>query len=137
MGYCSLCKTGTANLCINSELKENDSDIANAFKIHFIKFVVAYVDKMELDVAPNLQVLKAFIAKKHPPGNVFVIPNISEETVFNFLSSIDIKKTTGVDDSWARILKLSAQHITPIITKICNQSRKPNIFPQQWEAGIS
>ena len=65
---------------------------------------------MELDVAPNLEPLKAFITKKLPPGNVFVIPNIS----------IDIKKSTGVDEISARILKLSAQHITPIITKICN-----------------
>ena len=88
---------------------------------------------MELDVAPNLQPLKAFITKKLPPGNAFVIPNISEETVFNCLSSIDIKKSTGVDDISARILKLSAQHITPIITKICNQSIKSNIFPQQWK----
>ena len=129
-------KTVTASLCINGELKENDSDIANAFNNHFIKIVDTYVDKMELDVAPNLQPLKAFITKKLPPGNVFVIPNISEETVFNFLSSIDIKKCTGVDDISPRILKLSAQHITPIITKICNQSIKSNIFPQQWKTGI-
>ena len=35
---------------INGELKENDSDIANAFNNHFIKNVDVYVDKMELDV---------------------------------------------------------------------------------------
>ena len=36
----------------------------------------------------------------------------------------------------ARILKLSAQHITPTITKICNHSIKSNISPQQWKTGI-
>ena len=49
---------------------------------------------------------------------------------------IDIKKSTGVDDISTRILKLSVQHITPIITKICNKSIKSNIFPQQWKTGI-
>ena len=72
--------------------------------IILIKIVDTYVDKIELDVAPNLQPLKAFITKKLPPGNVFVIPNISEETIFHFISSIDIKKSTGVDDISARIL---------------------------------
>ena len=125
-------------MCIHSELKENESDIAHAFNNHFIKIVDTYVDNMELDVTPNLQPLKTFITKKTSAWqcNVFVIPNISEEMVFNFLSSTYIKKSTGVDDISARILRLSAHHITPIITKVCNQSIKSNIFPQQWKTGI-
>ena len=57
-------KTVTANLYIIGELKKNDSDIANAFNNHFIKIEDTYVDKIELDVAPNLKPLKAFIKKK-------------------------------------------------------------------------
>ena len=77
-------KTVTANLCIKGELKVNDSDMTNAFNNHFIKIVDTYVDKMELEVAPNLQPLKAFITNFFSTGNVFVIPNISEDTVFLF-----------------------------------------------------
>ena len=68
---------------------------------------------MELDVASNLQPLKTIITKNF--RNVFVTANISEITIFNFLSSIDNKKSTGVDDISARMLNLSAQHIPPII----------------------
>ena len=62
-------------MCNNGELKENDSDIANGFDNHFIKIVDTYVDKIELDVAPDLKPLKTFIKKNLSPGNVFVIPD--------------------------------------------------------------
>ena len=57
-------KTITASVRINGELKENGSGITNAFNDHFIKIADTYIDKIEIDVAPNLQTLTNFITKK-------------------------------------------------------------------------
>jgi len=67
---------------------------------------------------------------------MFTIPKITEEAVYKFLSSLDPKKATGLDGISAHMLKISAYHITPIVTRICNISIKTNLFPQSWKLAL-
>ena len=63
---------------------------------------------------------------------MFQILLITEQAVFKFLSTLDVKKSAGVDGISAHMLKLSAPYITHIIIKISNLSMTKNQFPNDW-----
>ena len=61
---------------------------------------------------------------------------ITKQAVFKFLSTLDVKKSAGVDGISAHMLKLSAPYITHIITEICNLSITKNQFPNDWKTAV-
>ena len=67
---------------------------------------------------------------------MFQIPLITKQAVFKFLSTLDVRKSAGVDGISAHMLKLSAPYITHIITEICNLSITKNQFPNDWKTAV-
>ena len=71
--------------------------------------------------------------RKIPPENKFVIPSITEQYVFNYLSELDTKKSTGLDYISSKFINLAADIITHSLTKILNLSISTGIFPETWK----
>ena len=62
---------------------------------------------------------------------------VGEEYVFNQLYSLPDKKAIGVDEIPSKLLKASADEITPIVRFLVNTSLKTGIFPSKWKkAGV-
>ena len=119
----------------------DEQDIANAFNLHFTTVVDQYIDVIppssNNDTAQHdFQPLTHFVKTKLPPDNMFQIPLITKQAVFKFLSTLDVKKSAGVDGISAHMLKLSAPYITHIITEICNLSITKNQFPNDWKTAV-
>ena len=119
----------------------DEQDIANAFNLHFTSVVDQYIDVIppssNNDTAQHdFQPLTHFVKTKLPPDNMFQIPLITKQAVFKFLSTLDVKKSAGVDGISAHMLKLSAPYITHIITEICNLSITKNQFPNDWKTAV-
>ena len=119
----------------------DEQDIANAFNLHFTTVVDQYIDVIppssNNDTAQHdFQPLTHFVKTKLPPDNMFQIPLITKQAVFKFLSTLDVKKSAGVDGISAHMLKLSAPYITHIITEICNLSITKNHFPNDWKTAV-
>ncbi len=112
----------------------SEHDIANAFNEHFTniadKYLNASIDNINWEPTPTLA---DFINCRVPPNNNFQIPPITEQFVAKFLSKLDIKKSTGLDNLGANILKMTSLYITHTITHICNLSIKTNTFPDVWK----
>ena len=119
----------------------DEQDIANAFNLHFTTVVDQYIDVIppssNNDTAQHdFQPLTHFVKTKLPPDNMFQIPLITKQAVFKFLSTLDVKKSAGVDGISAHMLKRSAPYITHIITEICNLSITKNQFPNDWKTAV-
>ena len=119
----------------------DEQDIANAFNLHFTSVVDQYIDVIppssNNDTAQHdFQPLTHFVKTKLPPDNMFQIPLITKQAVFKFLSTLDVKKSAGVDGISAHMLKLGAPYITHIITEICNLSITKNQFPNDWKTAV-
>ena len=54
------------------------------------------------------------------PESLFTLSEISKYEVFHFLSDLKITKSTGIDSIPARVLKISAEIISPSLTWIFN-----------------
>ena len=119
----------------------DEQDIASAFNLHFTSVVDQYIDVIppssNNDTAQHdFQPLTHFVKTKLPPDNMFQIPLITKQAVFKFLSTLDVKKSAGVDGISAHMLKLSAPYITHIITEICNLSTTKNQFSNDWKTAV-
>ena len=130
-----------------SSIKQDDikfteeHDIANAFSLHFTSIVDQYIDVIpplsNNDTAQHdSQPLAHIVKTKLPPDNMFKLPLITKQAVFKFLSTLDGKKSAGVDGISAHMLKLNAPYITHIITEICNLSITRNQFPNDWKTAV-
>ena len=119
----------------------DEQDIANAFNLHFTSVVDQYIDVIppssNNDTAQHdFQPLTHFVKTRLPPDNMFQIPLITKQAVFKILSTLDVKKSAGVDGISAHMLKLGAPYITHIITEICNLSITKNQFPNDWKTAV-
>ena len=119
----------------------DEQDIANAFNLHFTSVVDQYIDVIPPSsnndtTQHDFQPLTHFVKTKLPPDNMFQIPLITKQAVFKFLSTLDVKKSAGVDGISAHMLKLSAPYITHIITEICNLSITKNQFLNDWKTAV-
>lgn len=81
----------------------------------------------------SLESLRHYLSYKLPNGCAFDIPNVSEEFVLKYLSTIDTKKATGIDGISAYVLKLCVPYIVPSLTHILNLSIRYSVFPTRWK----
>ena len=63
----------------------------------------------------------------------FELPEIEENFVFKYLSTLDISKATGLYGIGPRLLKPSSGIITKSITYIVNKCISNGIFPNLWK----
>ena len=110
----------------------DDADIANTFNKYFTSLSEKYLNK-EKSISPNLKKLEAFITTKLPKENIFNIPYITEDFVYQFLTSLDNNKATGIDNISSKIVKILAPVITKHLTEICNHSIRNSCFPSIWK----
>ena len=72
---------------------------------------------------------------KHPAINChFSIKEITQDFVRRSLKQLKINKATGLDKLSARLLKDSADLITPSLTKLFNSSLQSSTFPAIWKS---
>ena len=71
--------------------------------------------------------------KKIPDNVIFELPEIDENFVFRYLSTLDVSKATGLDGIGPKMLKLSLGIITKSITYIVNKCILYGHFPDSWK----
>ena len=62
------------------------------------------------------------------PETLFTLSEISEYDVFLLLSNLKSSKSTGIDSIPARVLKISAEIISPSLTWIFNLCIKTGVY---------
>ena len=109
---------------------EDPKEIANEFN----EFFVNVASKLKEPVLEsNHDRLKEFCQSKLPFDMKFTIPQIQNENVLKFLSTMDTSKATGTDMIGPRLLKLAAPYIANEVTFICNHSINNSVFPNKWK----
>ena len=59
----------------------------------------------------------------------------TEDSVFDLLAALDTSKSTGHDEISAKMLKYTAESITPSLTALFNLSISTGVFPSEWKIG--
>ena len=127
-------KKGDGNDCL--QIKAGDSvichdfDLAENFNDYFIK--VALNLKEPLEPSPFNE-LKEHVNANIPEDVHFELPELGENFVFKFLSTLDISKVTGLDGIGPKLLKISSGIITKSITYIVNNCIRSGKFPTSWK----
>ena len=60
----------------------------------------------------------------------FSFKTINESEIKDLLKNLDIKKASGIDTIPPKLVKLSADFLTPLLTKAINTSIAQNVFPE-------
>ncbi len=116
--------------CINTDNGEctNSKDIADVLNEYFA------------NVGPSISknIPAADISHNNEEVNVnnninFGFKDVNDEYIFDQLCSLPEKKATGVDEIPAKLLKISAEEITPIVTFLVNTSLRTGMFPSKWK----
>ena len=68
-----------------------------------------------------------------PTNTIFSFEEISLCTVNRLLKSINVNKATGPDNIPGRLLKIAADILSPLLTKIFNRSLSKGIYPSDWK----
>jgi hypothetical protein len=66
----------------------------------------------------------------------FQFKPVSTDTIFNFLSSLDCRKGSGIDGINNRVLRLLAPWISEPLTDIINSSLQQGVFPDAWKHAV-
>ena len=74
-----------------------------------------------------------FVQSKVPNNVEFDIPFTNVGFVRQFLSNLNVTKSTGLDNIGPKILKLSADIISPSLVSIINKSIISESFPSIWK----
>ena len=123
-------KTNSSESNINIKLGEqmiiSETDLAELFNDYFVN--VASNLKEPVTLSDN-ELLNNFVQPKVPTTTKFKIPLTTLTFVRNFLSNLNINKSTGLDNIGPRILKLSANILAPSLLFIVNKSLITGKFP--------
>ena len=117
-------------LRINDKIVSDNSESAGIFNDYLINIAANLKEPLE---NTDLSKLKSFICNKIPDDVNFELPNIDENFIFGFLSTLDTSKATGLDDVGPRLLKLSSGIITKSLTAIVNKCLANGSFPTIWK----
>ena len=108
--------------------------ILKKLQMNSMNFFVNVASKLKEPVLEsNHDRLSEFCQSKLPFDMKFTIPQIQNEKVLKFLSTMDTSKATGTDMIGPRLLKLAAPYIANEVTFICNHSINNSVFPNKWK----
>ena len=65
----------------------------------------------------------------------FSFKTVNESEMKDLLKNLDIKKASGIDTIPPKLVKLSADFLTPLLTKAINTSIAQNVFPENAKTG--
>ena len=77
--------------------------------------------------------LQQFVLDKTPYAEPLVIPPVSVNEVGHYVSKLANKKSSGLDEISAYVLKLSLPYIVDTLTYIFNLCITQNVFPQKFK----
>ena len=103
----------------------DESILAETFNDYFVNIASKLKEPM---TPPDFTKLREFVSMTFPENVEFDLPEIDENFVFNFLSTLDISKSTGLDGIGPRLLKLSSGVITKSLTFIVTNPLKMEFF---------
>ena len=115
---------------VEDDVITKDSEVAEVFNNYFINIA----SKLKEPV-PNSDFIKLnnFIRSKVPNEIDFQIYFTNQTFIRKFLLNLNVRKSTGLDNIGPRILKLSANIITPSLEFIINKSISTGKFPSVWK----
>ena len=120
----------------NIKLKSDDKLVTNQIDLTemFNDYFVNIASKLkESPIQTDFAKLNNYVSAKVPSDTEFKIPMTTHTFVKKFLSSLNVNKSTGLDNIGPKILKLSADVITPSILYIVNKSISISQFPDLWK----
>ena len=121
---------GILGLQINEKLVSDDTELAGVFNDYFINIAANLKEPIE---NTDLSKLKSYISSKVSDNFQFELPNIDENFVLNFLSTLNVSKATGLDGVGPRLLKLSSGIIAKSLTVFANKCLISGRFPSIWK----
>ena len=123
-------ENGCLKIKVGEDIITNDFDLAEHFNDYFINVAANLKAPIEQN---NFDDLRELIRLKIPDNVVFELPEIDENFVFRYLSTLDVSKATGLDGIGPKLLKLSSGIITKSITNIMNKCIINGKFPNSWK----
>lgn len=128
------CKTNSCESNINIKLGEqlvtDETEVAELFNDYFVN--VASKLKEPIKLSDN-ELLNDYVRSKVPTTTEFNIPLTNIMFIHNFLSNLNVNKSTGFDNIGPRILKMSADVLAPSLMFIVNTSLITGEFPCSWK----
>ena len=118
------------SLRLDDQIITNESDLSEIFNNYFINIVSKLKEPI---VETDFEPLNNYVSSKVPTDIDFEIPLTNHTFIRHFLSNLNVKKSTGLDNIGPRILKLTADVITPSILYIVNKSIATGKFPSVWK----
>ena len=124
--------SGENNLGIKceNELITKESELADIFNNYFVNIASKLKEPI---VDSEFEELNMFVQSKVPNNVEFDIPFTNVGFVRQFLSNLNVTKSTGLDNIGPKILKLSADIISPSLVSIINKSIISGSFPSIWK----
>ena len=118
------------NINVGDRVITNESDLTGVFNSYFVNVAS---NLREPIIPSDFEILNDFVKSKVPTNTEFLIAPTNETFVMNFISSLNVNKSTGIDRIGPKILKLAANVITPSLTCIINKSIVSGEFPSLWK----
>ena len=115
-------------LNIDNEIVTDESVLAETFNDYFVYIASELKEPM---TQPDFAKLRELVSKKIPENVTFYLPDVDENFVFTFLSTLDVSKSTGIDGIGPRLRKLSPGVISTFILK--KKMHRKWIFPLLWK----
>ena len=104
--------------------------MADIFNNYFVNIASKLKEPI---VDSEFEELNMFVQSKVPNNVEFDIPFTNVGFVRQFLLNLNVTKSTGLDNIGPKILKLSADIISPSLVSIINKSIISGSFPSVWK----
>ena len=118
------------SLKLDDQIITNESDLSEIFNNYFINIASKLKEPI---VETDFEPLNIYVSSKVPTDIDFEIPLTNYTFIRHFLSNLNVKKSTGLDNIGPRILKLTADVITPSFLYIVFKSISTGKFPSVWK----
>ena len=106
------------NINLGDRVTTDDSDLTDVFNSYFVNVTA----NLKEPITPsNFEILDNYVISKLPINTEFVIPPANKIFVNKFLPDLNANKSTRINNIGPKILKLSANVITPSLTFIINK----------------
>ena len=118
------------NINVGDPVITNESDLTGVFNSYFVNVASNLTGPI---IPSDFEILDDYVKSKVPTNTEFLIVPTNEIFVMNFISSVNVNKSTGIDKMGPKILKLAANVITSSLTFIINKSIVTGEFPSLWK----
>ena len=118
------------SLKLDDQIITNESDLSEIFNNYCINIASKLKESI---VETDFELLNNYVRSKVPTDIDFEIPLTNRTFIRQFLANLNVKKSTGLDNKGPRILKLTADVITPSLLYIVNKSISTGKFPSVWK----